>query len=306
MSEYRDKKHGRIYRIVPKNEVLKSNPKLTTVDEQIKALSNDNLFWRQQAQHLLVKGGESNIAKLEFVAKSDSVVALHAQHAIAQLGGNVANLALAKVNAGLISASKPTLENAKKWLSDLDKYTPDVQLATLLLACDVERNSELLKILKTEKSKLKHGDRFKKDDLLKRAMELAILSHGTKQDTIPAPKRAPLSKSAIRGEEVYKQTCIACHQPEGGGTPNVFPPLSGSDWLSRHPDHATMVVLKGLTGPITVSGKKFNGVMPAHNNLTNEQVTDVINYVRNAFEVQYGDISKEQVEKIKSLSDCGC
>ncbi len=291
ISKHRDRKHGRIYKIMPKQASIKPNPKLDTTKQQLDELSNDNLFWRLQAQYLLVKGGKNNIAKLRSLAVSkDEKVKLHAQHALAQLGADTQDL-----DANL---SKPTLENAKKHLSHLNSKNPDQLLAALLLACDVERNLKLVKILRAEKSSLKKG--WDKDDLLKRAMQLAILSHGKQSDPIPAPKRIPLTASAKRGEQVYKQTCIACHQPNGEGTPGAFPPLSGSNWISRNPNHAIMIINKGLTGPITVSGKKYNGVMPAHNTLTDQQVTDVVNYVRNAFEVQHGDIKIDRVKQIKA------
>jgi mono/diheme cytochrome c family protein len=130
-------------------------------------------------------------------------------------------------------------------------------------------------------------------------MAIATLSHGKKVEISKETKRVSLSLSAKRGEKVYQQTCVACHQPSGEGAPGVFPPLSGSDWLTRNPKHAIMVVTKGLTGPVTVSGKKYNGVMPAHNTLNDQQVTDVINYVRNAFEVQSGDIDIKLVKQVK-------
>ena len=33
------------------------------------------------------------------------------------------------------------------------------------------------------------------------------------------------------GEVLFKGTCSACHQDDGKGLPNVFPPLAGSDYL---------------------------------------------------------------------------
>jgi len=301
-SKYRDRKHGRIYRIAPKNSTVKSFPRLGTANQQLYALSNNNLFWRLQAQHLLVKEGKVNMDQLRELArskpeKSNRISEIHAQHILAQLGEEVSNLYHGGVSPSLISTSKPTFENSKKYLSNLNLRSPDEQLAALLLTCDVNRNPELLKILTTEKAAMKEG--WDKDDILKRAMNLAILSHGKQADTIPKPKRVALSQSAKQGEEIYKQTCVACHQPSGNGTPGVFPPLSGSEWLTRNPNHAIMVVTKGLTGPVTVSGKKYKGVMPAHDTLTDQQVTDVINYARNAFEEQSGDITIEQVKQIK-------
>jgi len=302
ISKHRDRKHGRIYRIMPKNATVKPFPKLETAKQQLEALSNDNLFWRLQAQHLLVKGGKENVAGLTLIAASKAkasyaIAEIHAHYALAQLGVNVSNLFHTAPDASIISTSKPTLENAKRWLAGMETYSADQQLATLLVTCEVPRSTEILKILNDKKAAIK--DSLKKDTYLSHVMEIAMLNHGKKPEPAVAPKRKRLSASALNGKKNYRETCVACHQPEGEGTPRVFPPLSGSEWLTRNPKHAIMVVAKGLTGPVTVSRKKYNGVMPAHNTLTDQEVMDVVNYVRNAFEVQLGDIKIDLVKQVR-------
>ena len=49
----RDRQHGRIYRVVYEGHKSKA-PKLDNTSQLVKALSHDNLFWRQTAQRLLV------------------------------------------------------------------------------------------------------------------------------------------------------------------------------------------------------------------------------------------------------------
>ena len=80
------------------------------------------------------------------------------------------------------------------------------------------------------------------------------------------------------GKELYGRTCFACHQPEGQGVPNAFPPLAKSDFLNANPDRAISAVLHGLSGEIMVNGKKFNNVMTSQN-LTDDEVADVLTYV---------------------------
>src|SRR5215472_8382407 len=64
------------------------------------------------------------------------------------------------------------------------------------------------------------------------------------------------------GGALFAGTCSVCHQPNGQGLEGVFPPLAGSDLLAKHPKRAMHIVLNGLTGPVSVSGKTFNSVMP--------------------------------------------
>ena len=84
------------------------------------------------------------------------------------------------------------------------------------------------------------------------------------------------------GKELYGRTCFACHQSEGQGVPNAFPPLAKSDFLNANTERAIGAVLNGLSGEITVNGKKFNNVMTSQN-LTDEEVADVLTYVYNSW-----------------------
>lgn len=83
------------------------------------------------------------------------------------------------------------------------------------------------------------------------------------------------------GAMVYTQVCQACHQANGEGIPGAFPPLAKADYL-KNVGASIHAVIKGLQGEITVNGVKYNGVMPAQN-LSNEEVANVMTYVYNNF-----------------------
>lgn len=86
------------------------------------------------------------------------------------------------------------------------------------------------------------------------------------------------SELYTKGEEIYKQTCQACHQANGEGIPNAFPPLAKSDYLLANKTRAIEQVIKGSSGEITVNGQKFNASMPPQD-LTDDQIAEVLNYV---------------------------
>jgi mono/diheme cytochrome c family protein len=86
------------------------------------------------------------------------------------------------------------------------------------------------------------------------------------------------SQSADKGKAIYNQTCVACHQATGMGIPGAFPPLAKSDYLNKDTNRAIKGVVKGLTGAITVNGKKFTGAMPAQA-LSDQQIADALTYV---------------------------
>jgi mono/diheme cytochrome c family protein len=100
---------------------------------------------------------------------------------------------------------------------------------------------------------------------------------------IYAQNGGELAQSIQRGQEVYTATCKACHQDKGQGMEGVYPPLAKSDFLAKDPKRAIDIVLHGINGEITVNGKKYNLDMPAQSQLTDQQITDVLNFVHNSW-----------------------
>lgn len=92
----------------------------------------------------------------------------------------------------------------------------------------------------------------------------------------------------VLGKRQYNLACITCHQANGQGLPNVYPPLAGSEWVTGSEERVISIVLHGLKGPITVKGQKYDGtIMPAFTtvpgggyNWSDEKIAAVITYVR--------------------------
>ena len=104
-----------------------------------------------------------------------------------------------------------------------------------------------------------------------------------------------------KGKQVYMGLCFACHQPDGKGLPAAFPPLAGSDFMLADRERAIRVVLKGLTGPVTVSGKTINSAMPPQEAvLTDTQIADVLTYVFNSWGNQGDAFKTDQVKAIRN------
>lgn len=91
-----------------------------------------------------------------------------------------------------------------------------------------------------------------------------------------------LNASIERGQEVYNSQCITCHMEKGEGLEGAFPPLAKSDYLMADKNRSIKQILEGASGEMKVNGKTYNGEMPAVD-LTDEQVSDVLNYVRNSW-----------------------
>lgn len=91
-----------------------------------------------------------------------------------------------------------------------------------------------------------------------------------------------LKASIERGKEIYNSQCITCHMEKGEGIESVFPPLAKSDYLMADKARSIRQIIEGASGEMVVNGKTYNGEMPAVD-LTDEQVSDVLNFVRNSW-----------------------
>ena len=101
------------------------------------------------------------------------------------------------------------------------------------------------------------------------------------------------------GKALYGRTCSACHQTEGQGVANAFPPLAKSDYLNANTDRSVAAVLHGLSGEITVNAKKYNNVMTSQN-LTDEEVADVLTYVYNSWGNNKTVVTADKVKAIRA------
>jgi mono/diheme cytochrome c family protein len=109
-----------------------------------------------------------------------------------------------------------------------------------------------------------------------------------------------LKKSMEDGKGIYSGVCLACHLNEGQGIPSVFPPLAKSDYLMEDVDRSIKNLIEGLNGEIEVSGKKYNGAMPA-SGLDDKDIADVLNYVMNSWGNEAeGMVTETQVKKVRA------
>jgi nitrite reductase (NO-forming) len=100
------------------------------------------------------------------------------------------------------------------------------------------------------------------------------------------------------GEEVYGKTCVACHQANGEGIPSAFPPLANSDYLMADKTRAIKQVINGSSEEIVVNGETYNGTMTPQN-LSDQEVVDVLNYVYHAWGNDGETVTLEDVEAAK-------
>jgi nitrite reductase (NO-forming)/hydroxylamine reductase len=110
-----------------------------------------------------------------------------------------------------------------------------------------------------------------------------------------AAAAAPSAERMKAGEEVFQSICMACHQESGKGLPGAFPPLAGSDFLLSDPARAIGIIINGLQGEVVINGVKYNSVMPAMTQLSDQQIADALTYALNSWGNSGGVVAVEHV-----------
>ena len=120
-----------------------------------------------------------------------------------------------------------------------------------------------------------------------------------------------LADQIASGKEIYMKAapggglCFTCHQPTGLGLAAAhFPPLAGSEWVLGDKETLIKIAMYGLMGPIKVKGKEFGlvqmpppGIPPG--SLTDQQIADVLTYVRNEWGNSASAVSPSEVAAVR-------
>ena len=115
-----------------------------------------------------------------------------------------------------------------------------------------------------------------------------------------AVKIVPLTRVQL-GKKVFDLTCVTCHQASGLGQAGLYPPLVDSEWVLGSEERIIRIVLHGLNGPIKVKGTEFNNVMaPLGETLKDEQIANVLSYVRGTWGNAAPEVQPETVAKIRA------
>ena len=106
-----------------------------------------------------------------------------------------------------------------------------------------------------------------------------------------------LEASIKRGKDLYQVNCQSCHMISGEGIPGVFPPLKNSTRVSDK-NRMIEVVLNGMKGPVVINNQKYNGEMAAFDMFSDQEVSDVLNFIRNSFGNKNESIEPKEVRDI--------
>ena len=112
---------------------------------------------------------------------------------------------------------------------------------------------------------------------------------------------AAADNGVIDGKAVYERVCAACHQVDGMGMADTFPPLNDSDYLQADTDRAIASVINGLSGKIEVNGRVYDEVMPPMAYLSDADIAAVFSYILSNWNGG-GEVSVAQVIAMRKQS----
>jgi len=117
----------------------------------------------------------------------------------------------------------------------------------------------------------------------------------------PEPAAAALpQQDRNAGKAVYDHACIACHEADGSGAPRIYPPLPGNANLQAANALSTLRIILDGAQTMTTPRAPNTGSMPAYAaQLSDEEIADVTNYIRNSWGNAAPLVTPEQVARAR-------
>ena len=108
------------------------------------------------------------------------------------------------------------------------------------------------------------------------------------------------AQNMSNGKKIYETRCLVCHQADGGGVPNMNAPLDGASNVVGN-DIARMVkiIRGGYNERVALDGYYYSNTMTANPDLKDQDIADVLSYIRNSWSNKASKVTLAQVQKVK-------
>ena len=121
------------------------------------------------------------------------------------------------------------------------------------------------------------------------AGELAGFSEQDGQES----ERMAIMASFERGGQAYLTHCALCHQADGSGMDRLAAPLRNSEWVLGEEKSLISIILNGFQGEM---------LMPPMGNISDEEIADVLTFIRMSWGNEAAPISLEAVTLGRELT----
>ena len=317
----RDRSHGRIWRITAKGLPTVKQPDLVSMSESdlFTQLGSPERWTRYQARRLLFNRPTEKVAAAvdAFIAKDRSESQYLEAMGVLQSHGLVRTALLDRLQS---SADFRIRAYAARVVGEWSSLLPDVQVRLAKAIADKHPRVRLEAVvalshvggqtsLRTVLGAVEQpSDKFL-DYALKQTVRHLAPTAGKLAAELSAPQAAYLKKIASTGpsvvspgQAIYEALCLNCHQAAGQGLTGVYPPLAKSDWVAGDVQTLIKITMHGLAGPTKVQGKDYGLVPMPPMGLDDQQLADVLTYVRNAFGNKAPAVKVEEVKAVRDAT----
>jgi len=128
------------------------------------------------------------------------------------------------------------------------------------------------------------------------AVYLKDLPAGASEPQVTPPSPAQMAE----GKKLYDGACVACHEANGSGSPRIYPPLPGNANLQSADASSTLRIILDGAQTVTTPRAPNKGSMPAYDaKMTDQEIADVTNYIRNAWGNSALTVTADQVARAR-------
>ena len=111
-----------------------------------------------------------------------------------------------------------------------------------------------------------------------------------------------LAISIANGKKVYTQYCVTCHQADGSGVATMNPPLIKTTYVLGDKPTLIKIVLNGFNEDVQINGQSYSNSMTAHDFMKDQEIADVLTYVRNSFTNKASAVTVAQVKAVRATN----
>lgn len=113
-----------------------------------------------------------------------------------------------------------------------------------------------------------------------------------------AVQKSPFRLSMDSGKVVYMAQCSSCHQADGMGDSTLNPPLNGKSIVGDK-KNLINIVIRGQNHA-EINGKIYQNTMPPNTEIKDQEVADVLTYIRNSFGNKASTVKVSEVKSTRS------
>lgn len=131
------------------------------------------------------------------------------------------------------------------------------------------------------------------------AQKKQVHKTSTVHKRIATPAASGPMASVAAGKKVYMQYCVSCHQTDGGGVQNMNPPLIKTSYVLGDKTKLVSILQNGFNDNVEINGDTYSNAMPSFSYLKDQDIANVLTFVRNSFGNKASAVTVKEVATIR-------